>query len=161
MSKNDNSATKSTNNSGAGAGGGSGGEGAESGGRLAAVGTKAADAYQSARDRTSAAYSAARERAGSVGQRTAQRTAETIETAPLAAVVGGIALGAIAGALLPRTQREEQLLGATGRKITDRVREATEAARDAGRSQLDGFTDRAVTALKSSAGAAAESVRNR
>jgi hypothetical protein len=35
------------------------------------------------------------------------------------------------------------------------------AARDAGRDQLDGFTDRAVGALRSSAGAAADSVRNR
>ena len=145
--------TATTSNSGAGDGtGGSGG-----GGRLSAASAKAADAYQSAKDRTSTAYAAAREAAGNVGQRTAER----IDTAPMAAVVGGLALGAIAGALLPRTEREEKLLGPTGRKITDGARQAVNAAKDASREQLDGFTDRAVSTLRDSAGAAAEAVRKR
>ncbi|MBV8685137.1 MAG: hypothetical protein JOZ90_02275 [Alphaproteobacteria bacterium] len=133
------------------------GAGETGNGRLSAVSTKAADAYQAARDRTSAAYAAARERAGDVSQ----RAAESIDSAPLVAVVGGLALGAIAGALLPRTSREEQLLGTAGRRLTDSARDAVRAARDASREQLDGFTDRAMGALKSSAGAAADSVRKR
>jgi ElaB/YqjD/DUF883 family membrane-anchored ribosome-binding protein len=148
------SATRSTTNSGAGGGTK---DSAGSGGALSAVGTKAADAYEAARERTSAAYAAARERAGNVGQ----RTAESIDAAPMAAVLGGLALGAIAGALIPRSAREEQLLGTAGRRLADTAREAVRAARDAGRDQLDGFTDRAVGALRSSADAAAESVRNR
>jgi len=158
MSNTDTRATQSTNKSGTGSGANGGTGGADSGGgALSAVSTKAADAYQAALDRTSAAYSAARERAGSVGQ----RTAESIDAAPMAAVVGGLALGAIAGALLPKSEREGQLLGTAGRRLTDTARQAVQAARDAGKDQIDGFTDRAVGALKSSADAAADSVRNR
>jgi ElaB/YqjD/DUF883 family membrane-anchored ribosome-binding protein len=158
MSTTNTSATASTTNSGADGGTNkSSGSGGGSGGPLSAVGTKAADAYEAARERTSAAYAAARERAGNVGQ----RTAESIDAAPMAAVLGGLALGAIAGALIPRSAREEQLLGNAGRRLSDTAREAVRAARDAGRGQLDGFTDRAVEALRSSADAAAESVRNR
>ncbi|MEA2999361.1 MAG: hypothetical protein QOK17_1194 [Sphingomonadales bacterium] len=137
--------------------GASGDGGEASGGPLSAASSAASEAYRSARERTSAAYSAARERAGAVGQ----RTAESLDAAPMAAVIGGLALGAIAGALLPRTRREEELLGSVGRRINDGARDAVRAARDAGREQLDGFTDRAVSALRSSAGAAADSVRKR
>ncbi|HEY0413209.1 MAG TPA: hypothetical protein VGD66_08705 [Allosphingosinicella sp.] len=149
----DTPAAASATNSGAGDGGTQPG----GSGPLSAVGTAAADAYQAAKDRTSAAYAAARGRAGTVGQRTAQG----IDSAPMAAIFGGLALGAIAGALLPRTAREEELLGPAGRRMTDTAREAVRAARDASRDELDGFTDRAVSALRSSAGAAADSVRNR
>lgn len=157
MSTTDTSPTASTTNSGASGrrGGNSGGD--SGGGRLSAAGTRAAEAYQSARERTSAAYAAARETAGSVGQ----RTAESIDSAPMSAVFGGLALGAIAGALLPRTDREAQLLGPAGRRLNDTARDAVRSARDASREQLDGFTDRAVGALRSSATAAAESVRKR
>lgn len=151
----DSTARTGTTNSGAGNDSG-GASGSESGGRLSAVSTAAADAYSSARDRTAAAYSAARERAGSVGQ----RTAEGIDAAPMAAMIGGLALGAIAGALIPRTGREEALFGSVGRQINDKAKDAVRAARDAGRGQLDGFTERATAALKSTAGAAADSVRN-
>jgi ElaB/YqjD/DUF883 family membrane-anchored ribosome-binding protein len=159
MSTTDTRATASTTNSGTGGSKESGASGGNSGGggRLSGVSTKAADAYEAARERTSAAYSAARERAGNVSQ----RTAESIDASPMAAVFGGLALGAIAGALLPRTAREEQLLGTAGRRLTDTARDAVRAARDASRDQLDGFTDRAVGALRSSAGAAADSVRKR
>jgi hypothetical protein len=136
---------------------GASGNGEGSGGPLSAASSAAADAYRSARERTSAAYSAVRERAGAVSQ----RTAESLDAAPMAAVIGGLALGAIAAALLPRTRREEELLGSVGRRINDSARDAVRAARDAGRDQLDGFTDRAVSALRSSAGAAADSVRKR
>jgi ElaB/YqjD/DUF883 family membrane-anchored ribosome-binding protein len=158
MSNTDTRATASATNRGTGTGSGGANAGANpGGGALSAVSTKAADAYQAARDRTTAAYSAARERAGAVGQ----RTAESIDAAPMAAVVGGIALGAIAGALLPRSEREGQLLGTAGRRLTDTARQAVQAARDAGKDQIDGFTDRAVGALKSSADAVADSVHNR
>jgi ElaB/YqjD/DUF883 family membrane-anchored ribosome-binding protein len=149
----DRSATTSSTNSGTGSEGG--GEG--SGGRLSAATAAAGDAYRSARERTSAAYSAARERAGNVGQATAER----IDATPMAAVIGGLALGAIAGALIPRTERERDLLGPAGRKLSETARGAVQAAKQAGQGQLDGFTDRAVDALRSSAGAAADSVRKR
>lgn len=128
-------------------------------------GTAARQAFESARERTAAAYAAARERAGSAGR----RTSEGIDSNPVAAVVGGLAIGAIVAALLPRTRREEEYLGPVGRRINEGAREAARAAREAGRGQLDElgltkdglrgkldeFTGKAVGALKESAGAAA------
>jgi ElaB/YqjD/DUF883 family membrane-anchored ribosome-binding protein len=152
---------------------------ADSGGRIAAVRQSAADAFESTRERTSAAYQTARERAGSAVQgvrdtaRSAgTRTAAGIDTNPMAAVVGGLALGLVAGAVLPRTRREQALLGPAGRKIHDSALDAVRAAKDAGRQQIDElglsrdavqrrlgeFTDKAVGAVKTSAGAAAERV---
>jgi hypothetical protein len=125
-------------------------------GRLAAVGAGAADAYRLARERTAAAGSSARD-AG-------RRTIEGLESNPVAAVIGGLALGAVAAALLPKTRREDALLGDVGRRLTDSAREAARAATDAGRAQidelgltregvrrkLDEFTDRAVGKVKAS-----------
>ncbi|HYG46549.1 MAG TPA: hypothetical protein VD846_01275 [Allosphingosinicella sp.] len=158
-------ASASANNSGAGA------DGKEDGGRAAA----ARQAFESARERTAAAYAAARERAGSAYETAGRRTSEGIDSNPVAAVVGGLAIGAIVAALLPRTSREDELLGSAGRRITDSAREAARAAREAGRQQLDelgltkeglrarldGITDQAVGVAKSSAGAAAGTVKKK
>lgn len=158
----DRPASASATNSGAGADG-------NDGGRTAA----ARQAFETARDRTAAAYATARERAGSAYETAGRKTSEGIESNPVAAVVGGLAIGALVAALLPRTSREEELLGGVGRKITDSAREAARAAKEAGRGQLDelglsrdglqsklnDFTDKAVGAVKSSAGAAAGAAR--
>jgi hypothetical protein len=158
----DRPASASATNKGAGA------DGSE-GGRAAA----ARQAFESAREKTAAAYATARERAGSVYETAGRKTSQGIDSNPVAAVVGGLAIGAIVAALLPRTSREEEMLGGVGRKITDTAREAANAAKEAGRSQLDElglsrdglqgklneFTDRAVGAVKSSAGAAAGAAR--
>ena len=163
----DSRATQSATNSGAGDGGGG-----EDTGRLDSVRQSAADAYQSARERTTSAYQTARERAGDAYQSAARRTSEGIDTNPVAAVLGGLALGAIAGALLPRTQREEELLGPAGRKVTDTAREAARAAKEAGRQQIDElglskdgvqrrlgeFADKAAGAVRTSASAATGAV---
>jgi hypothetical protein len=164
----DRPASASANNKGA--------DGEKAGnGRLSAASQKAADAYQAARDRTSAAYATARERAGSAYETAGRRTSEGIEANPVAALVGGLALGAIAAALLPKTEQEEKLLGPVGRRINDTARDAARSAREAGRQQLDElglsrdglkgkldeFTDRAAGAVRTSAGAAAESVKKK
>ena len=129
--------------------------GGDNDGRLASVRQTAADAYQAARERTSSAYSSARETAASAGR----RTADGIDGNPMAAVVGGLALGAIAGALLPVLRQERQLFGNVGKRINDTARQAAAAARDAGKEKLDGFTDQALGAVRASASAAAGSVR--
>ncbi|HYI39466.1 MAG TPA: hypothetical protein VE053_04020 [Allosphingosinicella sp.] len=158
----DRPASASATNSGAGADG-------NDGGRSAA----ARQAFETARDRTAAAYTTARERAGSAYETAGRKASEGIDSNPVAAVVGGLAVGALVAALLPRTSREEELLGGVGRKITDGAREAARAAKEAGRGQLDElglsrdglqsklneFTDKAVGAVKSSAGAAAGAAR--
>ena len=95
--------------------------------------SKASDAYYAARERTSSAYGSARESAS----RARQRTSDGIDANPVAALVGGLVLGGLLAAVLPKTRREEEWLGDYSRKINDRAREAARAAKDAGVSKLD------------------------
>lgn len=71
-----------------------------------------------------------------------QRAAQAAEANPLGVVAGGLALGAIAGALLPRSDKEKQLLAPVGKKLGEGARAAIAAAKEAGRSELEtrGFT---------------------
>ncbi|MCA3254798.1 MAG: hypothetical protein INF91_04170, partial [Alphaproteobacteria bacterium] len=55
----------------------------------------------------------------------------------LAGALIGFAIGAIAGALLPRSRRENELLGEARDRLAERARVAAQAAVDAGRQQLD------------------------
>ena len=133
----------------------------DDGGRAGA----ARQAFETARDRTAAAYASARERAGSAYESAGRRASEGIDANPVAAVVGGLAIGAIVAALLPRSRREEEYLGTVGRRLNESAREAARAAREAGRghldelglsreslrSKLDEFTGRAVGAIRDSA----------
>ena len=132
------------------------------GGRLSGVGKSAAEAYESARERTRTAFASTRESVRGAGQ----ATVDGIDANPVAAVIGGLALGALVGALLPRSQREQELLGSVGEKINNTAREAFVAARDAGRRELDEIglskdgvrrrleelTDRAVGAVRERGG---------
>lgn len=68
---------------------------------------------------------------------TVRRTAEGIEANPLSVLVGGVALGVLAGALIPRSEQESKLLGPVGKRLTDTATGAAQAARDAGRAELD------------------------
>jgi len=101
---------------------------------------RAADAYQTARDRTYSAYETARERAADV----TRQTADQIAVYPVAAVVGGLAIGALLGFLLPATRREADLLGTTGRKITDAARDAAQRGYEAGKEQIDELRSKAA-----------------
>ena len=102
--------------------------------------SRAAEAYQSARQRTSSAYEAARGRAAEV-TRTAS---DQIAVYPVGAVIGGLAIGALLGFLLPSTRREEELLGDTGRRITGAAREAAQRGLDAGKEQVEQIRSRAT-----------------
>jgi len=116
----------------------------------------------SPRQRAIEAYEGARDRA-----------TDTLGKAPLLALAGGIAAGALIAALLPRTGAETRLVRPTARRVKDSARAALGAARDTGterlnaiglnrekgeetiRNLLNGLTD----AAKASAEAAAQSVR--
>jgi hypothetical protein len=123
-----------------------------------------------ANGRIATAYSSVRERAES----TAQTAASGIEANPVAALLGGLAIGAIAGALLPRGEKERELLRPVGARIGDAARAAMEAGRSAGtealadaglsgdnlRSQSSKLFDQAIKAAGAAGTAAASAARD-
>jgi len=121
-------------------------------------------ARRSPRQRALEAYESAGRRAGN-----------SLSEAPLIALAGGIAAGALIAALLPRTAAETKLVRPTARRVKKTARAAYEAARDTGndrldelginrtkgeetiRSLIDGITD----AAKASGKAAYDAARNK
>lgn len=148
----------------------------DTGKRTSAVGSGISSAADKVRDRASAA----RSRAGAVygsardgASRARRRTAEEIGTNPVAALLGGLAFGALAAAIIPGTRNETKAFGKFGRRINDRALESLRAAREAGadkldelginrdaaKRKLDEIADNAGEAMRSSAGAAAEALK--
>jgi hypothetical protein len=68
------------------------------------------------------------------------QTSRRVEDNPLAILAGGIAIGMIAGALLPKTEREKAVLGPLGKRITSTAGAAVAAARDVGKQELSALT---------------------
>ena len=101
---------------------------------------RAADAYQAARDRTSTAFASARSRAADVSR----QAADQVAIYPVGAVIGGLAVGAVLAYLLPATRREAELLGSTGKRLTDAAREAAQRGVDAGKEQIEEIRSRAA-----------------
>ena len=117
-----------------------------------------------ARQRAIEAYDGARE-----------RVSDSLGEAPLIALAGGLAAGALIAALLPRTRSEARLVRPTARRVKDTARAAYKAAKDTGgqrldelglnrekgeqtiRSLLDGVTD----AARASGQAALDAARNK
>jgi ElaB/YqjD/DUF883 family membrane-anchored ribosome-binding protein len=93
---------------------------------------RAGDAYDTARTTAVDAYDSAREKASEA----AAIAGDGIEEAPLIALAGGLAVGVLLAALLPRTAQEDKLLGPIGEKITGSARNAVLAAKEAGRDKL-------------------------
>jgi len=60
-----------------------------------------------------------------------------IDEAPLLALTGGLAAGAVLAALIPASRKERELLGPVAGRIKDRAGDAVNAARDAGQARLD------------------------
>jgi hypothetical protein len=80
----------------------------------------------SARQRAIEAYDGARD-----------RVSDTLGEAPLIALAGGIAAGALIAALLPRTRSEARLVRPTARRVKDTARAAYRAAKDTGSDRLN------------------------
>lgn len=130
---------------------------------------KAGETYDSARAKAGEAYEAAREKASAASR----AAADGIEGNPIAALVGGIALGVLVGALLPRSEREGEALGPIAERLRSGARAAITAAREAGQGKLDELgvnratardaasklMDSAVQAATSAGTAAADTVR--
>ncbi len=102
---------------------------------------RAAEAYETARTRTREAYAGVRDTAS----RATRRTAHEIDAHPMAAIAGGLAVGALIAAVLPATRRERELLGDVGHRITDAAREAARTATEAGRQQVEELSENAAT----------------
>jgi hypothetical protein len=60
-----------------------------------------------------------------------------IASNPLALLAGGVALGAVIGALIPRLARERELLDPVGRQLADRAAATVQAVKDTGRAEID------------------------
>jgi hypothetical protein len=83
--------------------------------------------------RVGKAYSAAIDGASSA----AKSATAGFESNPVAALLGGLALGAAAGALIARSEREKALLAPLGDKLGNAARAAIEAGRAAGKDAID------------------------
>ena len=70
------------------------------------------------------------------------KPADTLGEAPLIALAGGIAAGALIAALLPRTRAETAAVRPTARRVKDSASAAYKAARDASKERFEelGFT---------------------
>jgi hypothetical protein len=89
-----------------------------------------------ARQQNSPSSPSTRERAIEAYESTRERAREGVDGSPLLALGGGLALGALIAALLPKTSTEDRLLGSVGGRITDTARNAADAAKEAGREKL-------------------------
>ncbi|MEH6756599.1 MAG: hypothetical protein V7676_03705 [Parasphingorhabdus sp.] len=67
----------------------------------------------------------------------ANRSEEVITQNPLAVLLGGLALGALVGALLPKSQTETKFVGGAGKKVNETAKKAYDAAKEAGQAQIE------------------------
>ena len=82
---------------------------------------------------SSSATSAAREKVSTLGSTASQR----IDSSPLIALGAGAALGAVLGAILPRSEKEKELLAPVGMKLADAGTNAIDRARETGKQKFD------------------------
>lgn len=90
------------------------------------------DNRDSIRQRAIEAYDGARDSVAGAGR----RATEGIDEAPLIALAGGLAAGALLAALLPRTRTEAELVRPAADRLTDTAKAAAAAAKEAGQSRL-------------------------
>lgn len=86
-----------------------------------------------ARQRAIEAYDSAR---GGVS-RAGRQAGDAIGEAPLIALAGGLAAGALIAALLPRTRSETELLRPVSRRVKGTALAAADAAKEAGTARLN------------------------
>ncbi|WP_397606480.1 hypothetical protein [Sphingorhabdus sp.] len=105
---------------------------------------KTARSSAAARQKASVAFEKGKDAAATgveqskvIARQAKAKTIESVDKSPLAIILGGIAIGAIVGALLPRTERETKVLGKAGKKLNKKARKIAEAAKVAGMSQVD------------------------
>jgi ElaB/YqjD/DUF883 family membrane-anchored ribosome-binding protein len=88
-------------------------------------------------NKSKAAASRGVESSKAMAKKAGETTGQTIDKNPLAIVAGGIAIGAILGMLIPKTQREVKALGKAGKKVNETAKRAVDAAKSAGKDKVD------------------------
>ncbi len=88
-------------------------------------------------ERAKAKASEAAELARHKGRQAKESALTGVETNPLVAIAGGIAVGAILAGLLPRTVVEDRAVGKVGTRIRTTARDAVNNAKENAKSQLD------------------------
>ena len=81
--------------------------------------------------------SSPRQRAIEAYEGARERVSGTLGEAPLIALAGGIAAGALIAALLPLTEAETRAIRPTARRVRKTAQDAFAAARDTGTQRLD------------------------
>jgi hypothetical protein len=118
--------------------------------------------------------SGARQRAIEAYDSVRDTASDALGQAPLLALAGGLAAGALIAALLPRTEAETRLVRPTAKRVKKTASAAIGAARDTGSQRLDeiglnrqkgeetirNLLDELTDAAKASANAALEAARN-
>jgi ElaB/YqjD/DUF883 family membrane-anchored ribosome-binding protein len=88
-------------------------------------------------DKSKAAAARSIESSKVLAKKAGDTTSQTVDKNPLAILAGGLAIGAIVGMLLPKTEREQKMLGKAGKKINETAKRAVDAAKSAGKDKVD------------------------
>jgi ElaB/YqjD/DUF883 family membrane-anchored ribosome-binding protein len=88
-------------------------------------------------DKSKAVASRGVQSSKAMAKKASKATGQTIDKNPLAIVAGGIAIGAILGMLIPKSEREKKVLGKAGKKVNETAKRAVSAAKSAGKERVD------------------------
>ena len=94
---------------------------------------KAAKAYESRREAAARGVNTSKD----LATKAMVKSGDSIDRNPLAIVLGGIAIGAIIGALIPSTESEKKVIGKAGKKLNKKAKKMAEAAKIAGKTKVD------------------------
>jgi ElaB/YqjD/DUF883 family membrane-anchored ribosome-binding protein len=105
------------------------------------------------------------EQSKEIARKAKAKTSDGIDKNPLAIVLGGIAIGAIVGALLPRTERETKVFGKAGKKLNKKARmdqvDTLGLNGEAMRAQFRELVSKAALAVKAAGQAATEAAKEK
>lgn len=144
-------------------------------GAAKSAGATAKRSAAAAVDKSKAAAAKSVQSSKALAKKAGDTTTQTIDKNPLAIIAGGIAIGAIVGMLLPKTEREMKALGKAGKKLNKAAKRAAEAAKIAGKEKVDtlglnqdalrdqfrDLVSKASEAVKAAGKAAADEARKR
>lgn len=136
---------------------------------------KLKDGIKTATDSAKGGLAKVSQTARNTAKKAKEQSSGTIDKNPMAILLGGLALGAIVGALLPKSEREKKMFGAAGKKLNRKAKEVASAAKQAGidkvdqlginkdtaRAQFRDLVDKASEAVKAAGKAAGDAARKK